>query len=965
MTFSARLDQASPFGARLASTGLQATMSPTTSALTFNAVAGTTDPSPQVVSINNTGLGQFAGIGRGVITYDTGSGWLNATITQGYPALVTIQPTLGALTQGTYVAHVPITDANATNSPITIDVTLIVSSAPQNPIISLSQSTLTFTGTAGGAVTADQNILVTNIGGGQFAGLAVGNLVYGGGGTNWLKPPTGGTFLTGNTITGHLDPSGLTAGNYTATFDVTDASATNSPQQVQVNAAVSAVANAVLNFSTTSLNFTAVQGGSNPASQVITITNTGAGTFAGPTTSAVSYVTGSGWLTGKVVAGSANTYTLTVSLTTGALTASATAYTATFTVNDTNATNGPVTITVSFLITSTTPPGNFTRPLYDLMKGDIAARDATFNTQTNKISWNPFTSNNLTDPDATTYFGPAGTANPGVAQVRTVASYAELQSKAPLCVDGDILQITTPFTINSQWQWPKRADDATRPLGYVMVTTNGTLQRSGQNIPQGERVLESDFTGSSIPMVTVQTGNDTYAMCMAAGANGYYFYRTYFKNAQTGNPASDGMLYWGYMSSGTPLQTTTTQMPKRLKMEQNCWDSGWTDGGSVFCWRAISMNGQYARIIQNAFTNFCTPSGNDSQAIGGYNGLGAYEIWDNTLEGGAENVMFGGAPTMMGNQAYNHDIWIHQNWLHKPDAWVTALGTVPDKEGKNLIEIKNGNRVVIEDNYLQNHIGAAQQQDVVIKCQVFTSGEAAYIRTNNITVRNNYSRNGVASFEIDAGNASNFNPLNPVGRIQINNNAWVSRETVNVSGTGNSQILKNKFAGLAAGNNILSSVTIDHNFCSDTNSMIAFTPPAAICVADFNFTNNLFYANIQFQAIRNEVGLGANVTTLKNWVGGTVPAAGKWTFAKNVAVHTAGSTDLYNSADGNLATASNGGNICYTAFTGTGGLDAELAGPSTGNYNVKTTSTLFTAGTDGKPIGPDWTQLVIAQTANS
>ena len=933
-----------------------AILSLSSSSFSFGAVAGGSDPTPQFLLVQNAGNANFAGV---QIDRSLTASWLTVVAAGGFPGSVTIAPATGALTQGTYSTTFDLTDQNASNSPARVTVTFVVSSAAQSPIISVSGSTLTFTGTAGGSASADQSILVTNVGGGTFTNLAVGNLTYGGGGSNWLKPPTGGTFLTGTTISGHLDPSGLSAGNYTATFDVTDSGATNSPVTITVNAAVSAVASPVLNLSSQVLNFNAVATGANPAAQTITITNTGGGSLAGPTTGAASYTgTHTGWISSKPVTTNVagQNYTLTLNLTTPATVGDSKA---TFSLSDASATNSPITITVNFHVTAVTPPGNFPAPAYYL------PNFLTHSTQTNRLTGNPFTFNSITDPDPSTYFGPAGTANPGVAQVRTVANVSDLGTKAALCVDGDILQITGNFTISSQFQWPKRADHATRPTGWVLVTTNGTLARGGSTIAQGERVTEADFIASSIPKVTVNNATDSsFGMCMAAAASGFYFYRTYFKNARTASPAGSlGILYWGYMTSGSDLQTNVADMPKQLKMEQNCWDSGWTDGGSIFCWRAVIIHGQYYRLIQNAFTNFCTPSGNDSQALYGSNGLGSGEIWDNTIEGGAENIMFGGAATQMGSMTYNDNIWIHGNYLHKPSTWIDTTTGTPDRECKNLIEMKCANRVVIEDNYFENNNGAAQQQDVVLKCQVFGS-QAAYIKTQNIWVRNNYSTNGVGSFEVDLGNSGNPQPTNSTGRIQINNNAWVSRSTQS------SAVLKNKIAGEATASRPLLDVIIDHNYCSDTNSFINFSPtvPAAPIVGKFTLTNNLFVGPI---ATNNSAVMGSssspNITGLNAYCGTT-----GWTCSKNAGISAQGASQLYGSPSGSLVSAPYS-NVHFSSL-GTLG-DTTQASSVMGKYlNSGTTPTvngsvannpLYQTGTDGKDIGPDWGQLAIALTANS
>src|SRR5690606_23447694 len=91
--------------------------------------------------------------------------------------------------------------------------------------------------------------------------------------------------------------------------------------------------------------------------------------------------------------------------------------------------------------------------------------------------------------------------------------------------------------------------------------------------------------------------------------------------------------------------------------------------------------------------------GNDSQAIAGWNGPGPFKIVNNYLEGAGENIMFGGAtPRIEG--LVPADIVIRGNHFHKPLRW--RIGD-PSYEGipwsvKNLFELKNARRVVIDGN---------------------------------------------------------------------------------------------------------------------------------------------------------------------------------------------------------------------------------------------------------------------------
>lgn len=106
------------------------------------------------------------------------------------------------------------------------------------------------------------------------------------------------------------------------------------------------VASPALSLSTTSLAFNGTAGGSNPAAQTITATNSGGGTLAMPTTS-IGYGSGGGWLSARVN-GSAAPYTITVTPSLSGLTAGT--YTATISVSSAGASNSPRTVNVTLAI---------------------------------------------------------------------------------------------------------------------------------------------------------------------------------------------------------------------------------------------------------------------------------------------------------------------------------------------------------------------------------------------------------------------------------------------------------------------------------------------------------------------------------------------------------------------------------------------------------------------------------------
>ena len=167
--------------------------------------------------------------------------------------------------------------------------------------------------------------------------------------TNCSPAPTV-TWSSGSAAVG-LVPGGTTA-------QITGVSVTASPVAVTASAGVQSGASQVsvtpvpsISLSGTNLSYSAPEGGANPASQFITITNGGGGTLSGLSTGTITYGAGAtGWLQAPNLSGTTAPATLTAQPVTGAL--SAGIYTATIPVQSGVASNSPQNLTVTFTVTA-------------------------------------------------------------------------------------------------------------------------------------------------------------------------------------------------------------------------------------------------------------------------------------------------------------------------------------------------------------------------------------------------------------------------------------------------------------------------------------------------------------------------------------------------------------------------------------------------------------------------------------
>ncbi|MEZ4417615.1 MAG: choice-of-anchor D domain-containing protein [Gemmatimonadota bacterium] len=315
----------------------------TSTPLEFQALEGGASPASQTVAVTNGGGGQLTGLSTSV-SYGAGqpTGWLSAPVAPTTaPATITLSATTGALSAGTYNATVSVssTAPGVTNSPQVIAVTFVVSPPP--PAIGLSTGSLSFSTPQNTGIPAQKTVSITNTGGQTLSGLAASVSYQQGSG--WLKAPV----LTSSTAPADLQvqPStdALPPGTYNATISVTAPGASNSPQTVAVQYTVTAPPSIAL--SRTSVSFAAIQGGSNPADETVSVTNGGTGTLNG-----LSVSGGATWLTASISPTTAPA-TVTLKADVGGLTPGT--YNATVQVASTatGVTNSPRTINVAFTVT--------------------------------------------------------------------------------------------------------------------------------------------------------------------------------------------------------------------------------------------------------------------------------------------------------------------------------------------------------------------------------------------------------------------------------------------------------------------------------------------------------------------------------------------------------------------------------------------------------------------------------------
>lgn len=479
-----------------------------------------------------------------------------------------------------------------------------------------------------------------------------------------------------------------------------------------------------------------------------------------------------------------------------------------------------------------------------------------------------------------------------------LARGGDLQGALKAAQPGDVIVLEPGAIFQGNFSLPRKAG-----TGWIVVRSGAPDENFA---PPGTRV-----TPALAPLMPkLISPNSNPAVYTEPGAHHYRFIGIEFTTATNVKDVYSIVAFGGE-------QTTDTDTPGDLILDR-CYVHGQPGTMSR---RGILLNSASSAVIDSHVSEIHA-DGADSQAILGYNGPGPFKIVNNHLEASTENLMFGGADPKV-RDLVPSDIEIRRNHLFKPLRWRPGDPTFAGVKWpiKNLLELKNAQRVLIEGNLLENNWGGA----ALVLTPRNQDGRAPWSVVQDVLFRSNIVKNGLSGFSVQTSDDEHLSQ--PTKRIAIVNNAWGITRT---------------FFGLTSGHGgIPEDLVIDHNTAIpggySTYYIEAGTPPAMI---RFRLTNNL-------------MGFGSfGVSSPKadpRWLPGAV-------IARNALVSMA---DI---GDGQGAARNRPPDIDQTMYT---------SFPNAGAAGLNTDGTLTPkspnrrAGTDGRDIGVDFEELLRAYTGQS
>ena len=277
---------------------------------------------------------------------------------------------------------------------------------------------------------------------------------------------------------------------------------------------------------------------------------------------------------------------------------------------------------------------------------------------------------------------------------------------------GDVISLSAGSVYNGPFHLPRKSGDA-----WILIRTSapdGELPAAGRRVGPDAAARMPHLQSSREPVI------DT-----APGANHYRFL-----GIEMSPSAGSFLLNVALIGSN---ESSPSEQPHHIVFDR-CYVHGDPVKGSR---RGIALNSSQSAVIDSWISDF-KEVGADTQAIAGWNGPGPFLVEGNYLEAAGENIMFGGAdPAVRG--LVPADIEIRRNRISKPLRWKEGDGASADSSWsvKNLLELKNARRVVIEGNVLERNWAQSQNGFAVLFTPRNQDGSAPWSVVEDVLFINN------------------------------------------------------------------------------------------------------------------------------------------------------------------------------------------------------------------------------------
>ncbi|RPJ84449.1 MAG: hypothetical protein EHM13_04215, partial [Acidobacteria bacterium] len=344
---------------------------------------------------------------------------------------------------------------------------------------------------------------------------------------------------------------------------------------------------------------------------------------------------------------------------------------------------------------------------------------------------------------------------PSSSSTRLVGPGDNLQAAIDAARPGDVILLQAGATFVGNFVLPARPPGDTRPI--TIRTSAGDSEVPGplsRVTPEVAHLLPK-----------LRSPNGEAALRTAPGASHWTVVLVEF----LANAGGTGDII--RLGDGSRAQSDLSQVPHDLVIDR-CYIHADPESPQK---RGVALNSGRTKIA-NSWISDIKARGQDTQAIGGWNGPGPYTVVNNRLEAAGMGFMLGGADPSI-NGLVPADVWFKGNHVTRPLAWRDGPWSV-----KNLLELKNARNVRIEGNLFEHNWVAAQPGFAILFTPRNQDNTAPWSCVQDVTFRYNVVRHVSAALNLLGRDSPKVSDI--TRRLEISNNLFYDVDGSRWGGNG-------------------------------------------------------------------------------------------------------------------------------------------------------------------------------------
>lgn len=352
-------------------------------------------------------------------------------------------------------------------------------------------------------------------------------------------------------------------------------------------------------------------------------------------------------------------------------------------------------------------------------------------------------------------------------------SGGNLQKAIDTARSGDVIELEAGGVYSG------RIDLTEKPLAdFVTIRSSRAAE-----LPEGRRLSPAQKP----LLATIRSGMLGRAAVYASnGAHHYRFVGIEFE-------PSSSIYNYGLLALGGE-ETRPDRVPHDLEFDR-CYIHSLPSGKTR---RGVALNSART-VIKNSYIEGFAGKNDESQGVCGWSGTRDVKIVNNYIEGGAENIMFGGSDPANA-ELIPENIEITGNVLFKPESWKQNGFTV-----KTLFELKNAKNVKFTKNYLANNWEGSAFR-ITVRNQ---DGHAPFSTIEDVEISGNIIDGAGEGINI-LGSDDTY-PSQMLKRLKITDNLFLNLGGSGFEGSG-------YFIQVASGD----TITISNNTVFNRGNIITF-----------------------------------------------------------------------------------------------------------------------------------------------